>query len=165
MNKTLNIGTFNVRGLNDEQKQIQLAQDIETYKVDILCLQETKIQKCISIRNHRLISLETLNVHYGNGFLVSSRWKTNIYKLWKVSHRIAVLQLKTKQPEYRCLQETETHLRILRKVSYKSRLIKKRTQKNNNLYECAQLSDTKIRLYIKIHRSRREPESEMIEYA
>ena len=37
------VGTFNVRGLNDEYKQIELVRDIESYKVDVCTLQETKV--------------------------------------------------------------------------------------------------------------------------
>ena len=42
--KELTIGTFNVRGLVKEEKQELLAQDIDNYKIDVCCLQETKIK-------------------------------------------------------------------------------------------------------------------------
>ncbi|XP_033114132.1 dual oxidase 1-like, partial [Anneissia japonica] len=43
-----NISTFNVRGLNNEIKRNQLAQDIINYNVDVACLQETKTEKPIN---------------------------------------------------------------------------------------------------------------------
>ena len=42
--KELTNGTFNVRGLAKEEKQERLAQDIDNYKIDVCCLQETKIK-------------------------------------------------------------------------------------------------------------------------
>ena len=35
--------TFNVRGLNREEKRCSLIEDMENYSVDICCLRETKI--------------------------------------------------------------------------------------------------------------------------
>ena len=37
--KEFSIGTFNVRGLTKEEKQEALARDIDSYKVDVCCLQ------------------------------------------------------------------------------------------------------------------------------
>ena len=42
---TFKIGIFNVRTLQSETKQQQLADDITNYRLDVLCLQETKICK------------------------------------------------------------------------------------------------------------------------
>lgn len=39
-----NVGSFNVRGLCDEFKQEQLINHFEEYKLDILCIKETKLQ-------------------------------------------------------------------------------------------------------------------------
>ena len=101
--KHFRIGTFNVRGLKDEQKQKVLADDVDNYRLDICALQETKIKEGVD-RNfeenkHRLIAFDSLQQHYGNGFIVAKKWKENIYKTWKVSDRICVLQLQTKLPE------------------------------------------------------------------
>ena len=105
--KSLNIGTFNVHGLRDETKKDNLAADLVNYNLDVVCLQETKISEgadC-NIRDSRLIALKSVNKYHGNGFIVSSKWKENIHRVWKFSDRIAVLQLTTKAPEY-----TSTHL-------------------------------------------------------
>ena len=67
-----NTGTFNVRGLTDEFKQEQLVHDGKKYKIDICCLQETKIteNRDINIKDYRLITLQSNCRHYGNGFLI-----------------------------------------------------------------------------------------------
>ena len=48
-NKTINIATFNVRGLTMKSKQERLISDIKKYKIDVCCLQETKIAKSLDI--------------------------------------------------------------------------------------------------------------------
>ena len=57
------LGTFNVRGLTKVYKQQQLSRDINKYKVDICCLQETKVteQSDTDISNNRLILLKSDN--------------------------------------------------------------------------------------------------------
>ena len=40
----LKIGTLNCRGLRDVEKQTDLAKDLESYDLDILCLQETHLE-------------------------------------------------------------------------------------------------------------------------
>ena len=84
------VGRFNVRGLVQTDKQFNLKNDMDKYKMDIICLQETKIIKGIdtNIDNHRLISLPTTCRSYGNGFMISPKWKDNVYKYCKVSDRI-----------------------------------------------------------------------------
>ena len=66
------------------------------YKVDICCLQETKIKNGVDkdVKGNRLICLQSESKHYGNGFMISNTWKHNIHKCWKVTDRVAVLQLK-----------------------------------------------------------------------
>ena len=97
--KTFKIGTFNVRGLTQDMKQKQLSCDMNTYKLDVLCIQETKVKELtnIDIEGNRLICLESESPHYGNGFLVSRKWKNNIYRFWRVNDRISVLQLQTEK--------------------------------------------------------------------
>ena len=95
--KELTIGTFNVRGLAKEEKQELLAQDIDNYKINVCCLQETKIKDgrdiTIGEKQHKLIALPSDNRHYGNGFTISNSLKNNIHRHWKVSDRISVLEL------------------------------------------------------------------------
>ena len=87
-----------MRGLNDESKQVDLARDINNYGIDIasmLLLQETKIKKGCNetVEKCLLECLPTKEKAYGLGFIVNNDWKQHIHKQWKVSDRIAVLQL------------------------------------------------------------------------
>ena len=72
---------------------------VEKYKIDICCLQETKIteNRDINKKDYRLIILQSNCRHYGNGFLISPKWKDRIVKNWKVSDRVCVIQLKLKE--------------------------------------------------------------------
>ena len=73
--KNFSIATFNVRGLCDDTKKQQLATDITKYKVDIACLQETKIKKGCdeNILNHQLHCFPTKEIAHGNGFVISEK--------------------------------------------------------------------------------------------
>ena len=121
-----NIGTFNVRGLTDEFKQEQLVHDVEKYKLDICCLQETKIteNRDINIKDYRLITLQSNSRHYGNGFLISPKWKDRIVKYWKVSDRVCVIQLKLKEHEKYKVQNNPLNInfRITKTVQEKQLL-------------------------------------------
>ena len=76
----LNIGTFNVRGLTDVSKQEQLCRDMGKYEVDICCIQETMRKDALdtNVDGYRLITLPTKS-KYGNGFVVSPKWKEKIH--------------------------------------------------------------------------------------
>ena len=108
------LGSFNVRGLTKRYKQEQLTYDMVNYKLDICCLQETKLTNGmdININDHRLICIPTDCRHYGNGFIVSPKWKHNIHKNWKVSDRLAVIQLKLRDDEYVCEQVNGINIRL-----------------------------------------------------
>ena len=95
---TLRMGTFNLRGINDINKQRCLWRDIAKYKIDLCCLQETKLTEPTdkNFDNCRFINMGTESRHYGNGFVVSSEWSQNIVRYWKVSDRISVIQLRLK---------------------------------------------------------------------
>ena len=110
------IGTFNVRGLNDYYKQIELVRDMESYKIDVCTLQETKVKDGFdkNIQQHRLISLKSESKYYGNGFFISKEWRNNIHRCWKVSDRIAVLQLTVDEGTYE--KEVKNGRIIIRKV-------------------------------------------------
>ena len=51
----------------------------------------------IGVKKHKLVSLQSVNPRYGNGFVINERWKRNIYWYWKVSDRVSVLKLNTNQ--------------------------------------------------------------------
>ena len=101
--RIFNVGSFNVRDLTKEYKRQQLANDIIKYNIDICCWQETKLQNGLdkNLNNHRIICLPSDSRHYGNGFIVSPKWKNNIYSYWKVSDRISVIQLQTSKVQQR----------------------------------------------------------------
>ena len=99
--KELNIGTFNVRGMTKKEKKANLATDMIRYKIDLCCLQETKIKEgCDSrVKKNRLICLPTENEHYGMGFIISKKMKKFVHKVWRVNDRIAVNTTKTRREE------------------------------------------------------------------
>ncbi|GFN75769.1 endonuclease exonuclease phosphatase domain containing protein [Plakobranchus ocellatus] len=90
-----NFGTFNVRGLSCEIKQNQLVEDFDRYKLDILCVQETKIKNGgdWTIRGHRVLLYETECRHYGNSFIIHKNLKPKVLRTWKISDRLRVLQI------------------------------------------------------------------------
>ena len=93
------LASFNVRGLTKRVKQEQLSRDMKKYGVDVVCLEETKFTDSTNknINEYRLICTETKTKHYGNGYMVSPKWKHSIHKFWRVSDRVSVLQLQTEQ--------------------------------------------------------------------
>ena len=68
---------------------------MEKYKIDVCCLQETKISKSldVDVKACRLVCLPSNTLQYGNGFIISKKWKENVKKYWQVNDRIAVLEL------------------------------------------------------------------------
>ena len=78
----LNLATFNVRGLRKESKRNNLADDLEKYKLDVCCLQETKLHEGLdrNVNNNRLICLPSESAQYGSGFFVSSKLVNHIHK-------------------------------------------------------------------------------------
>jgi exonuclease III len=101
------LATFNTRGLTKQVKQDQLSRDMKRYGVDIACLQETKVTEQMDqdVNNYRLICTETNSRHYGNGFIVSPRWKHHIHRYWRVTDRISVLQMKTEKSKMKMNSE------------------------------------------------------------
>ena len=103
--KEFSVATFNVRGLTQDLKKVNLATDLDRYNVDVCCLQETKIKDGIdcnissqsSKNSHRLICFPTKSEHYGMGFMIHEKWIKLVHKAWTVNDRIAVLQIKSEQ--------------------------------------------------------------------
>ena len=112
--KNFNIATFNVRGMTNNHKKYQLVKDMVRYNVDICCLQETKIQEGINvdINEHKILTFESKQKEYGNGFIISKKWKDYMYKFLKVSDRICVLQLRSKEPIYEMKERTDTKITL-----------------------------------------------------
>ena len=80
MASSFSIGTFNIRGLNEQTKKAELCRDFERYGVDIGCLQETKVKKgCSEVVNGFDIDCFPTTVDsYGLGFAVNSIWKDTV---------------------------------------------------------------------------------------
>ena len=76
-------------------KKHQLVQDLVDYKLDILCLQESKIQDgCdVNILGHRVLLFESDCRYYGNGFVIHKSVIPSIQKAWKVNDRVCAIQL------------------------------------------------------------------------
>ena len=89
------LDTFNGRGLASEIKKKQLSTDIESYHLDLVCLQETKIANGAdrTIKQHRLLRFESNSRQYGCGLLISKKWTNSIHRAWEVSDRICVIQI------------------------------------------------------------------------
>ena len=99
----LNIGSFNIRGLNSEIRKEQLIHDLESYNLDVLCIQETKIKDGDSrvIRGNQLLCFESNSKHYGCDFVINKRFSNSIHRFWKVSDRVCVLQIKLEEVVYK----------------------------------------------------------------
>ena len=72
-----------MRGISKRYKQEQLVRDVSKYKIDICCLQETKIKEGCNekIDGHQILTFSTNAKDYENGFLISKKGKnicTNI---------------------------------------------------------------------------------------
>ena len=76
----IKIGTFNVHGLSTCIKQRCIAEDMNRYELDILCLQETKIkeEKTWIDEGYKFIMMGSDSKDYGNGFVISPRLASNI---------------------------------------------------------------------------------------
>ena len=68
-NGDVQIGSFNVRGISTNIAKENLINDLERYKLDLCCLQETKIRNgCdVNIEKHRLICFPSKCKDYGMG--------------------------------------------------------------------------------------------------
>lgn len=111
-----NIGTFNVRGLAEQTKKENLVEDLKKYDVKVCSIQETKIAEELDyeVAGYRFLNFKSEQRMYGNGFVISPAWKRNVYKYWRVSDRIAVLQLSMDEDCY-CAEETgDLKLKITR---------------------------------------------------
>ena len=99
--ENLTIGSYNIRGLTDKLKKVQLSKDLKFYDVDMCCVQETKITEGIdtNIRNYRFISQKTNQKDYGNGFLIHKTLEQQMNKVWKLNDRISILERQMK-PQY-----------------------------------------------------------------
>jgi len=90
------VATLNVRGISSTARQESLRRGLLSYKIDICCLQETKlVRELDECRDgYRLICFPPECRHYGLGFAVSSSLTASIQRFWQVSDRVAVLTLK-----------------------------------------------------------------------
>ena len=89
--------TWNVRGLVKDYKRSLLVQDIQSYKIDIACLQETKctVNEDVLLHNNvRLIIMEQKNCRHGGlGFVISPKIQKFVKSYGYISDRVAILDL------------------------------------------------------------------------
>ena len=52
MFENLTIASYNIQGLTNKLKKIQLSKDLKLYNVDVCCVQETKITEGIDSNIH-----------------------------------------------------------------------------------------------------------------
>ena len=83
-----------------------------------ICCTKVKEAKDIDVNNHRIILMASECQHYGNGFIVSPKWKNNIYRYWRVSDRISILQLQMTDVIYECESTTDINLKITKTINY-----------------------------------------------
>ena len=155
MKFNFNIGTFNVRGLTIDYKRERLSQDLSNYHLDILCIQESKTQQRVDyeVGNNRLILLNSKSQHYGNGFLISNKWKSNVYKYWKVSDRISILQLEINTKT----EKKENPIKHYKTVAPLKTII------GRNDFKCEQQanSETKLKISWKSYQKTPPPENKI----
>ena len=92
----LNIGTLNCRGLTKTDKKLDLTNDLDSYKVDITALQETKIKgdcwieylKSKSGINYTFYKSNCSNSYHGVGFIVNNNINCSFRSL---SNRLCLL--------------------------------------------------------------------------
>ena len=138
-----NLGTFNVRGLTSEIKKEQLCTDIESYHLDLVCLQETKIANGadMTIKQHRLLCFESNSRHYGCGFLISKEWTNSIHRAWKVHDRICVIQIIKDLEKPRSSNKDKTNIiSVINVYAPKSKRSEERPEEKETFYD--QLSAT-----------------------
>ena len=96
---SLNIATWNVRGLTKEIKKEELVYDAKRYGFDLVSLQETKCYDYLEADlgdKYKLILFEQSDNfhHHGLGFLISPQLKESIISWHKISNRVAYINFK-----------------------------------------------------------------------
>lgn len=87
--------SFNIRGgLQYEDRQAQLMNDAKRYKLDVMCLQETRGPDInINYKDFSIYSFGGTHSNYGLGFLIHARHRDNIVNLRCISSRITTLTM------------------------------------------------------------------------
>ena len=62
-------------------KKEQLVRDVNQYGADVCALQETKIENAgvHRVTGSMIITFDSKNKHYGNGFVVPKKWQESIH--------------------------------------------------------------------------------------
>ena len=89
--KRSNVTSFNVRGLNEALKRTALAKDL-AYKIDICCLQETKVNELSDniINGFRVIIIPGKCQHYRLGFAINKFWAQRLQAYESIDDRIVI---------------------------------------------------------------------------
>lgn len=96
INKDFLIATYNVKSLNSEQHLIHLENALKSLKWDILGISEVRRfgEDIVELKSGHIFSYfgQTRGL-YGVGFLVNSKWKSNILEFKNISERVAILRI------------------------------------------------------------------------
>ena len=94
--------------------------DVNQYGVDVCTLQETKMENAgvHRVNGSIIITFDSKNKRFGNGFVVPKNWLESIHKYWRESDRICVLQLSRNPdtcadgPQYECKPTGNCRIKI-----------------------------------------------------
>ena len=94
--------------------------DVNQYGVDVCALQETKMENAgvHRVNGSIIITFDSKNERFGNGFVVPKNWLESIHKYWRESDRICVLQLSCNPdtcadgPQYECKPTGNCRIKI-----------------------------------------------------
>ena len=130
-NTQFSFGTWNVRGLSAKEKKQQLGRDCHAYKLDLVCIQETKITNYDEITlasGHKLVLLQQKTAkHRGLGFVISPRLIPHTHSWWYISDRVAAIELSIPTS-----QGKSTYCRVIN--AYRPTLQK--ASENSSLLDC-----------------------------
>lgn len=94
----INIGTWNVRGTNEEGAVRNLVEIMEKYNIDILALQETKQKETgiSTIKGYNFFNSGGEDRYLGVGFIVSKEVKESIIDFEAISNRVCKMRIQGK---------------------------------------------------------------------
>ncbi len=91
------IATWNVRGFAAASKRETLGADCDHYNIDLVCMQETKVEAMSEQQlqtGHRLILMQQKQATYrGLGFVIGPRLLDHVLSFAYVSDRVAFIDL------------------------------------------------------------------------
>lgn len=98
----MRVGTWNVRGIYEEEAMINSVNEVKRYKIDLLAVQETHINQTdkMALTEYELSRSRGVTRRYGVGFLVSRELKEKVTKCVPVSERLCYIVIKIEKKLY-----------------------------------------------------------------